>query len=44
MCIIPSVFKQVVTTRQTDHVHVFKVRVGWNVTEILSIYFGARWR
>jgi len=44
MCIIPTVFKQDVTKRQTVHVYVMKARVGWKVIEILSVYFGARWR
>jgi hypothetical protein len=42
MYIIPTVFKQDVTTRQIVHVHVMKARVGWKGTEIL--YFGARCR
>jgi hypothetical protein len=44
MCIILTVFKQEVTTRQTVHVNVMKARVVWKGTEILSLYFGARWR
>jgi len=44
MCIILTVFKRDIITRQTVHVNVRKTRVVWKGTEILSVYFGARWR
>jgi len=44
MYIISTAFKQDVTKRQTVHVHVIMARLGWKGIEIVSVYFGARWR